>query len=184
MRAGLAAAVGALRRALDVAAAVLLVAVLAVTAARVAGRYVLGLPMPWSEELTRLLFVWLVMLAAARATHMRIEIVHQTLTPRLRRWLALGVAGVSVALLTLLVYYGLALVELTAFDRYTALGVSVEYLLPSDPYLDLLPNLSFSSWHQVGLQNRHRIVERLEKPRNGNDLVAPDALCALLKPNV
>lgn len=38
------------------------------------------------------------------------------------------IAAVSIGLLGLLVYYGLALVELTAQDRYTALGVSVQYL--------------------------------------------------------
>ena len=128
MRSALAAAVGALRRLLDAAAAALLAAILAVTAARVVGRYVLGLALPWSEELTRLLFVWLVMLAAARAAHMRIDLVQDRLAPRARRRLGVGVAALSVGLLGLLVYYGLALVELTAYDRYTALGVSVQYL--------------------------------------------------------
>ncbi len=124
----MAAAVRLLRRLLDIAAALLLVAVLAITAARVVGRYVLGLPMPWSEELTRLLFVWLVMLAAARAGHMRIDLLEGKLGPRARRGLAALITVVSVVLLAFLVHYGLALVELTAYDRYTALGVSVQYL--------------------------------------------------------
>lgn len=124
----LAAAVGVMRRGLDAAAAILLVAVLAVTAARVVGRYLFGLPMPWSEELTRLLFVWLVMLGAARATHMRIDLLPRALPPAAARALAVLIAAISIGLLVLLVVYGTALVELTVRDRYTALGVSVQYL--------------------------------------------------------
>jgi TRAP-type transport system small permease protein len=131
MRAGLAAAVRGLTAALDAAAALLLLAVLVVTAARVAGRYLLGLPMPWSEELTRLLFVWLVMLGAARATHMRIELLQARLPPLPRRALEIAIALLSAGLLALLVRYGYAMVELTTFDRFTALGVSVQYLYAS-----------------------------------------------------
>lgn len=131
MRAGLAVVVRGLTRALDAAAALLLLAVLVVTAARVAGRYLFGLPMPWSEELTRLLFVWLVMLGAARATHMRIELLQARLSPLPRRALEIGIALLSVGLLALLVRYGYAMVELTTFDRFTALGVSVQYLYAS-----------------------------------------------------
>jgi TRAP-type transport system small permease protein len=131
MRAALAAAVGGLARALDAAAALLLLAVLVVTAARVAGRYLLGLPMPWSEELTRLLFVWLVMLGAARASHMRIELLQARLAAGPRRALEIAIAVLSLGLLALLVRYGYAMVELTTYDRFTALGVSVQYLYAS-----------------------------------------------------
>ncbi|MFW5681260.1 MAG: TRAP transporter small permease [Pseudomonadota bacterium] len=122
-----AAAVRFLRTALDATAALLLAAVVVVTAARVAGRYVLGLSMPWSEELTRLLFIWLVMVGAARSAHLRIDLFRERLAPAPRRLLDLVVGVVSLSLLVLLVRYGLSLVELTAYDRYTALGISVQY---------------------------------------------------------
>jgi TRAP-type C4-dicarboxylate transport system permease small subunit len=123
-----AAAVALLRRALDLAAALLLVAVLGVATAQVAARYLLGVPMPWGEELTRLLFVWLVLLAAARATHMRIDLLPDALSPRARRGLGLVQAALAVFLLLVLAWHGRALVELTAYDRYTALEVSVQWL--------------------------------------------------------
>jgi TRAP-type C4-dicarboxylate transport system permease small subunit len=127
VRRALGTAARGLGRALDAAAALLLAAVVVITAARVAGRYVLGLPMPWSEELTRLLFVWLVMIGAARAAHLRIDLLRERLHGPAGRWLDGFVALVSVTLLALLVVYGHALVELTVYDRYTALGVSVQY---------------------------------------------------------
>jgi TRAP-type transport system small permease protein len=121
-------AVRTLRGVLDAAAALLLVAMLAVTAARVLGRYALDLSMPWSEELTRLLFVWLVLVAASRTRHMSIDLL--TGGPLRRKRKALDVAGaiLGAILLAILVRYAFGLVELTADDRFTALGVSVQYL--------------------------------------------------------
>lgn len=117
-----------LGRLLDLAAALLLAAVLAVTCAQVAARYLLGWPMPWGEELTRLLFVWLVLIAASRARHMRIDLVSDRAPPLLRRALRPFAAALAVALLGLLAVKGLGLIELTAYDRYTALGLSLQYL--------------------------------------------------------
>jgi len=117
-----------LGRLLDIAAALLLLAVLAVTCAQVAARYLLGVPMPWGEELTRLLFVWLVLIAASRARHMRIDLVTDRARPgvaRVLRWVA---AALAAGLLGLLAWKGLGLIELTAYDRYTALGLSLQYL--------------------------------------------------------
>lgn len=117
-----------LGRLLDIAAALLLLAVLAVTCAQVAARYLLGWPMPWGEELTRLLFVWLVLIAASRARHMRIELVLVGTLPGLGRALRMLAAALGVALLGLLAWKGTGLIELTAHDRYTALGVSLQVL--------------------------------------------------------
>lgn len=116
-----------IRRGLDWAAALLLLAILAVTAARVVGRYVLGAGLPWSEELTRLLFIWLVLVGAARTRHMAIDLL-PNLWPRVAVGLKLFAAALGVGLLALLVRQALVLVELTALDRFTALGVSVQYL--------------------------------------------------------
>jgi TRAP-type C4-dicarboxylate transport system permease small subunit len=122
------AALKTLRGVLDAAAAALLVAMLAVTTARVLARYALDLSMPWSEELTRLLFVWLVLVAASRTRHMSIDLLTNALPRRKRRALDVAGAILGAVLLAILVRYALGLVELTANDRFTALGVSVQYL--------------------------------------------------------
>jgi TRAP-type transport system small permease protein len=128
VRSGLETALRLLRGVLDAVSALLLVAVLIVVSAQVVARYVLGVAMPWGEELTRLLFVWLVMIAATRAAHLRIDLLEGRLGPAGRRGLALASAFVSILLLAVLVRYGWSMVELTTYDRYTALGVSVQYL--------------------------------------------------------
>lgn len=117
-----------LQRLLDAVAALLLSGILVVTAARVVGRYVLDEAMPWSEELTRLLFVWLVLIGAARCAHLRVDLLSAALGPRAGRWLEGAIAALSVGLLGLLVWKGLGLIELTTYDRYTALDLSLQYL--------------------------------------------------------
>lgn len=117
------------RRVLDAAAAVLLVIVLALTCSQVVFRYVLGISMPWTEELTRLLFVWLVLIGASRTSHMAIDLVPMSmrLGPA-RRTLEVGATGVGVLTLLVLIRYTVDLLEIVAYDRFTALGISVQYL--------------------------------------------------------
>ncbi|MEH6717509.1 MAG: TRAP transporter small permease [Aurantimonas endophytica] len=117
------------RRVLDAAAAVLLVIVLALTCAQVVFRYVLGISMPWTEELTRLLFVWLVLIGASRTSHMAIDLVPMSMRPGpARRTLEIGATGVGVLTLLVLIRYTVDLLEIVAYDRFTALGISVQYL--------------------------------------------------------
>ena len=117
-----------LQRAVDGLGAALLTAIAALAFFQVLARYVLGLSTPWSEELLRLLFVWLVLLGACRAVHMRIDLLETTLDRRHRKILAAVQTLVGAALLLLLITHGMTLVELTAYDRYTALPVSVQWL--------------------------------------------------------
>ena len=129
MRSALTSALVRLRRLLDAVAALLLAAVLLITGVRVVARYLIGQSMPWSEELTRLLFIWLVLIGAARARHLRIDMVPAMLgRGAARLWLEIAVAALSVGVLVLLVWKGFGLIALTAFDRYTALDLSLQYL--------------------------------------------------------
>jgi TRAP-type C4-dicarboxylate transport system permease small subunit len=117
-----------LDRGLEVALGLLLVALVCVTFAAVIGRYVLNVSMPWSEELIRLLFVWLVMIGAARSPHMRIDLLENILSPAARRTVNVLIAFLSIGLLAMLVWYAFDLIALTANDTYTSLGISVQYL--------------------------------------------------------
>jgi TRAP-type C4-dicarboxylate transport system permease small subunit len=117
-----------LRRLLDTAAALLLAAVTGVTFVRVVGRYVFGHGMPWSEELTRFLFVWLIMIGAARAAHLRVDLLTNALGRRSRVRFEIAIAALGLVLLIFLVWKVLPLIELTKGDFYTALGISLQYV--------------------------------------------------------
>ena len=116
-------------RVLDAAAAILLILVLALTCLQVVARYLLGTSMPWTGELTRLCFVWLVLIAAARTSHMTIDLLPSSLPPgRAQRALALAATLVGVLTLVVLIRYTFGLLNIVAHDKFTALGISVQYL--------------------------------------------------------
>ena len=116
-----------LRRLADGTAAALLAAIAGLAFFQVVARYALGLSTPWSEELLRLLFIWLVLIGAARASHMRIDLAERAAGARGRRAIVAAGAAVGAALLVLMIVHGLDLVDLTAYDRYTALPLSVQW---------------------------------------------------------
>ena len=117
----------AVRHLADGVCAALLCAVAALAFFQVVARYLIGLSTPWSEELLRLLFIWLVLIGAARASHMRIDLPERAAGPRGRRVLVAVGAAVAAALLVLMIVQGLDLIDLTAYDRYTALPLSVQW---------------------------------------------------------
>lgn len=121
------------RRAIDAVSGLLLAAVLVVTLLQVAARYVFSWSIPWSEELTRLIFVWMVMIAAVGGAHMRIDFLVEQMPAAMRRWLQLGLAVLSVAILALMAWKSFGLIDLTRNDHYVALNISVQILYWSVP---------------------------------------------------
>jgi TRAP-type C4-dicarboxylate transport system permease small subunit len=114
--------------------------ILAVIAAlviyQVAGRYLLGRPPSWTEEMARYLQVWLVLLAApiclARGMHLSVDY----LTPRLpagpRRIVRTMVFILVGCFSVLLTVYGFNLLRVAALQVSPALGISMVW-----PYLAL-----------------------------------------------
>lgn len=125
----------ALRRASDLARRVLegvigtlLIAIVLITLAQVIARYVLMSSLVWSEELNRLLHLWLVMLAAAKASHLRIGLLGERLGGRIRTALDVAASLLSLALLALMIRGALRLAALTRFDMFTGLQVSMRWM--------------------------------------------------------
>jgi TRAP-type C4-dicarboxylate transport system permease small subunit len=91
-------------RAAAFVAAALVAALFLVLLAGVAGRYVLGRPLAWSDELAVVLFLWLVFWTGAFVLSMRehvaFDVVYELLPPRIRA--ALGMAGALCAAALLL----------------------------------------------------------------------------------
>ncbi|MGQ9370369.1 TRAP transporter small permease [Azospirillum sp. ST 5-10] len=102
------------RRAENVAAA-MLAAMFAAFILQIAFRYVLGLPIGWTHELSATLWIWLVLWGAAfvltDAEEIRFDIVYGTARPRARR------AMCAVSALALVALY---LVSLPAVVDYVA----------------------------------------------------------------
>lgn len=106
---------------------VVLIAVIAVVVCfQVFSRYVMSISAPWAEELLRLLFVWLVMAGAANSSHMRLDLFDRT-TLAMGKSISLFEAAFSLLILVLLSYGALDMIELTAYDRYSSLNLSVQW---------------------------------------------------------
>lgn len=64
---------------------IILIAAVIIVAMQVVTRYVLKVPLPWSEEIARYLFLWLTWVGASYATkerkHVSIDLVYEKLSP-------------------------------------------------------------------------------------------------------
>lgn len=112
-----------LRRAIDGAAALLILTVTVLGIMQVVSRYGLNSSLVWSEELIRLLYVWLVLIAAATAQHMRISLLENFLSAGWLMALKVMQTSIMLALLALLVHGAIQLDGAFGQDRYVTLGI-------------------------------------------------------------
>jgi TRAP-type C4-dicarboxylate transport system permease small subunit len=112
----------------DSLAAVLLFVITVLITAQVLVRYAFGGSLVWSEELTRLLFVWMVMVAAVTAPQMQVDFLVDLFPPRLRALQRILVEFVVMGLTIILIQGALGMMDLRQFDTYIALGISVSWV--------------------------------------------------------
>lgn len=116
---------------LEWAAGALLFVLLVVGFLQVVSRYTGLVFIPWTEEVARLVFVWVVWVGAAaallRGGHIRFEFVAERLPARMRRPVELAVqAGVGVFLLVL-IRYGYEVARSQAGSTFLTFNLSVKY---------------------------------------------------------
>lgn len=98
---------------------------------QVVSRYTGVIFIPWTEEVARLLFVWVVWLGAAaaliRGSHIRFDFVVDRLPARLRQSLEVAAqAGVALFLLVL-IRYGYQVAASQASSTFLTFNLSVKY---------------------------------------------------------
>lgn len=126
---------GAVKRILDkiveIAGGAMLVGVTLLAILQVILRYAFNYAIIWSEEFSRLLFVWIVMLGAALGLsygkHMVIEFIPQQLPRAIADWIALGLQLMGLLFLGVVLIKSFPLLELTSSDYYVTLPFPVMY---------------------------------------------------------
>lgn len=102
--------VGALERLADGLLIGLLLLIFVLVMAQVVCRYVFNSPLIWSEELARVCFIWMVMLAwslgSRRRSHLAITIVSNLLAPRPRAVLKIAIQVLMIVFAMLLIVHG------------------------------------------------------------------------------
>lgn len=109
-------------------AGLLVFALIAITAASVVARYVLGTPIQWTEEISAFLLIWIVFLGAIACEiedhHLKIDVVTMALPDGLVRWLGAIVGAASVGLLGYMAWLGYVLSESAALKKTQILRIS------------------------------------------------------------
>ena len=104
-----------LKRGSDGLAIALFVAILVLVNFQILCRFVLSVSVPWTEEVSRLVFIWLAYLGAAigmrEGTLIVIDTLPQVLGPRARRWLSIAVRAVSLVVIVFLFAASIPLVR-------------------------------------------------------------------------
>lgn len=149
-------------RVIEAVSALLLVALIGLLLTSVFYRYVLGTPIIFSDELSSLLFLWVVMLGSViaidRGEHLRLAVVLNAVKPRTREFMdALGMVAVGAFLVALLP----PALEHVAFEADVAsigLGISMAYRVAGIPLgimlMLLVLGVKFftqTSWRDIAL---------------------------------
>lgn len=114
------------------------IAVLVVTFAQVLFRYVLKSPLPWSQDVLRLAFTYLVFWGAAWCVrekgHLNVDVVLTAIPVKLRAAVELAINLVLCAFFVFLVVYGIAFAK-------NGLGQTAPYLpIPMTVYYASIPS--------------------------------------------
>ena len=124
-------------RALDGSVACLIAAQAAVVALQVVGRHVLHRPIPWTEEIARLLLVWLMCIGGVAALrhghHPRVTALVRLFAPPRREAIVRGLRLVLLALFLVLIVPAWRLTIASAGERLPASGLpgaAISVMLP------------------------------------------------------
>lgn len=105
-------------------------------------RYVVGQALSWPEELSMLLFAWLVLLTSSLGVregfHVRLTVIFNRFPAPLRRGMAYGITSLIIAFGAVLFWSGRDLVVRTAGNLSATLGYPLEIINSSAPVCGVL----------------------------------------------
>ena len=142
----------------EAACAVVSVALAVTVFVQVFNRFVLQMPLAWSEDLAMLLFQWMVFLGAAlgvrRMRHFGIELAANRLPERARRALTLLVPLIMAGVAIIMVNQGITLVGLNLTRRYGTMNLSYTWTFLPIPLsgglmLFYLVQLEVQRWRSI-----------------------------------
>jgi TRAP-type C4-dicarboxylate transport system permease small subunit len=118
-------------------AATMLIAVVVIVLQQVVMRYFFLQPNPWSEELSRLCFIWLSMLGASLAmeknTHFFFDELVRRLTPACCQRVRYAVTALVAVILFTIMLLGVGLAILVRAERSPALNLPIAWMYAALP---------------------------------------------------
>ena len=111
---------------------VISVVMICVTLAQVIFRYVIAAPLPWSEEMARYCFVWIVFLGGAlglaRGIHLGVDLFVNMLPRGAQRWLDILTSLLIAAFAAIVINASFPVLNMNMFQRSPALGVQMSWI--------------------------------------------------------
>ncbi|RLB01211.1 MAG: TRAP transporter small permease [Deltaproteobacteria bacterium] len=105
-------------------------------------RYVVGQALSWPEELSMLLFAWLVLLASSLGVregfHVRLTVIFNRFPPLLRKEMSYSIISLIIAFGAVLFWSGQDLVVRTSGNLSATLGYPLEIINSSAPVCGVL----------------------------------------------
>ncbi|MEM7021072.1 MAG: TRAP transporter small permease [Pseudomonadota bacterium] len=106
--------------------------IVALTIAQVFFRFALDSPLIWSEELARLLLVWVTFVGAAvvawDGTHLNVDVVFSRLPARIKAWVRWFNLIVALGFLGIMVWFSVPLIRIEAMADMGALGIPFSWV--------------------------------------------------------
>jgi TRAP-type C4-dicarboxylate transport system permease small subunit len=100
-------------------------------------RYVIGFSIPWTEEVCRYAFIWLVfvamVIAIRRGEHATIQLVVERFKGKPRMVLFFITLLLTLIFLTVCGFYGIKMIDLARIQSSAALGISLGFVYLSLP---------------------------------------------------
>ncbi|ARE39473.1 TRAP-type C4-dicarboxylate transport system, small permease component [Rhodovulum sp. P5] len=132
-------------------------------------RYVIPLPLTFTEELARYLMIWMALLAVssgiAYREHIGVEFVFSRLPAPVRRWMAVGFDAIAFVFFFVLFWYGIGFAE-RGFSRLTMI-----YQIPKGyPFMGV-PLAAGLACVQLGLMAVHDWFARTAPESTGSAIV-------------
>ena len=118
----------------EIVLVVLMIAAVVIVAMQVITRYLLKIPLPWSEEIARYMFLWLTWLGASYATkerrHVSIDVIYSKLKPTARVVCTIVFTVVWIVFLIMMAYLSLKLTASVASGGQIAVGSGLPMWIP------------------------------------------------------
>jgi len=116
---------------LEIIVITLLIIIVVAVNLEVVFRYILHNPLYWSEELSKLSFVWMIFIGSALATrdkiHIQMDYFADKLSPKIQCWLFYILQIICIAFLMSVIIFSVPLIGIQANIRSVALNISMSY---------------------------------------------------------
>lgn len=113
---------------------ILMIAAVAIVTMQVVTRYILEVPLPWSEEIARYMFLWLTWVGSAYATkerkHVRIDVIYDRLKPGVKKVCDVISTIVWIGFLVMMSYLSIKLTSSVASGGQIAIGSGLPMWVP------------------------------------------------------